>query len=60
MKRTHWGLVAVIAAILGGNSVTTWAQDADPNLLFKRLDKNSDGQVATDEVPEEQQQSLIA
>jgi Ca2+-binding EF-hand superfamily protein len=55
MKRTHWGLAAVMAAILGSNSITTWGQDADPGLLFKRLDKNGDGQVATDEVPEEQQ-----
>ncbi|HEY4262706.1 MAG TPA: hypothetical protein VGM98_21280 [Schlesneria sp.] len=54
MRRTHWGTVAVTAAILSASIMTAVGQDADTGSLFKRLDKNRDGQIASDEVPEEQ------
>lgn len=55
MQRTHWGMVAVAAAILSANNMTAWGQDADAGSLFKRLDGNRDGQITSDEVPEEHQ-----
>lgn len=59
MKRTHWCQLAVLAAILGGGVLSASGQDgSEASALFKRLDKNSDGSITIDEVPEEQQRLL--
>ena len=56
MKRTHWTLVAALAAMLSGGATSSQGQDAppDPGALFQRLDKNGDGKLTADEVPAEQ------
>ncbi|MCA9081506.1 MAG: EF-hand domain-containing protein [Planctomycetaceae bacterium] len=52
MKRWHW-LAACMAA--GSLTTTAWAQaDGDGKSLFDTLDKNTDGQIESSEVPEEQ------
>lgn len=55
MKRAYWSLAAALATALSGTAATTLAQDADVAPLFQRLDKNSDGKLTGDEVPEDQQ-----
>lgn len=59
MKRTHWCQLAVLAAVLGGSVTAAVGQDGgESGALFKRLDKNSDGLITSDEVSEEQQRLL--
>lgn len=55
MKRAYWSLAAALATALSGTAATALAQDADVAPLFQRLDKNSDGKLTGDEVPEDQQ-----
>ena len=59
MKRIHF--LALLAAGLIGLPVAAFAQDdakkpdaAQQEELFKKLDKNSDGKLVPDEIPEEQ------
>ena len=55
LKRSMWFYSAALAAMVGGG-MTAFAQDAasDAEALFQKLDKNSDGKLTKDEVPEEQ------
>ena len=55
LKRSMWFSSAALAAMLGGG-MTAFAQEAAPDAeaLFQKLDKNSDGKLSKDEVPEEQ------
>jgi Ca2+-binding EF-hand superfamily protein len=56
MKQSHWTLVAALAASFCGGTVPSNGQDApaDAGALFQRLDKNGDGKLSADEIPEEQ------
>ena len=55
LKRSRLVYGAALAAMLGGGSAA-FAQAAAPeaDALFTKLDKNSDGKLTKDEVPEEQ------
>ena len=55
LKRSRLVYGAALAAMLGGGSAV-FAQEAAPeaDALFTKLDKNSDGKLTKDEVPEEQ------
>lgn len=55
MKRLGILCTVGVSALLT-SSAAAWAQDGVPNAeeLFKRLDKNGDGKVTKEEVPEEQ------
>ena len=44
--------LAVFAVVLAGLSLI-WAQSKPAEAIFKRADKNGDGQVTRDEVPDE-------
>ena len=55
LKRSRLVYGAVLAAMLGGGPIA-FAQEAAPeaDALFTKLDKNSDGKLTKDEIPEEQ------
>ena len=55
LKRSRLVYGAALAAMLGGGSAA-FAQEAAPeaDALFTKLDKNSDGKLTEDEIPEEQ------
>ena len=55
MKRSRWVHGAALAAILGGGTAA-FAQEAvsETDALFTKLDKNNDGQLTKEEVPEVQ------
>lgn len=54
MQREHWLFGAALAAAMGPASMAS-AQDALPKPadLFKQLDKNGDGKLVADEIPQE-------
>lgn len=54
MQREHWLWGAALAAAIGPSGLAA-AQDALPKPadLFKQLDKNSDGKLVADEIPQE-------
>lgn len=54
MKRTHWALSAALTAILSGGGIMAQDTPPDTGALFQRLDKNSDGKLTKDEIPEDQ------
>ena len=55
LKRSMWFCSAALAVMSGGG-MTVFAQDVAPEAeaLFQKLDKNGDGKLSKDEVPEEQ------
>lgn len=59
MQREHWLWGAALAAAMGPASLAS-AQDALPKPadLFKQLDKNGDGKLVADEIPEEQRRQF--
>lgn len=58
MKRTRWHFVAIMTAMLAQGVLSAADQEGDASSLFERLDKNGDGSITVDEVPEDQQRLL--
>lgn len=54
MKRTHWALSVALTAILSGGGIMAQDTPPDTGALFQRLDKNSDGKLTKDEIPDDQ------